>query len=334
MSFVVPVYSGEDHLEAVVRAVEAERAALDSNPDAPSAIVELILVDDAAIDGSPALIDRLAESASWIVPVHLSRNYGQHAATVAGIMHSSGDWVITIDEDGQHPPDRVFDLLSHAVSHGADVVYARPTSGTVHQKVWRDGSSRTFKRAMEWLTSNPTLRLVNSFRLIRGPIARATASVCGHSTYFDVALFWFTQRIEAVEMELRDQRFIETGRSGYNLKRLFAHAMRMLFSSQVRFLGLGLWIGAALFASSFLAGLYFLILRIVAPETIGVPGWTSLFTVVCMSGGLLAIMVGLCLQYLSTLVLKAHGKPTFFTIDRSGDARLVEWFAHRSANTP
>ncbi|MGY6633027.1 MAG: glycosyltransferase [Alkalilacustris sp.] len=329
ISFVVPVYSGEAYLSALLDAVARERDALRADPDAPLDIVELILVDDAAIDGSSELIDRLAERAPWVIPLHLSRNFGQHAATIAGILHSSGDWVATIDEDLQHPPDRMLDLLAHAAARGADVVYGRPATGVVHDAAWRDGSSRSFKRVMEWLTGTPTLRLVNSFRVMRGPIARATAGVCSHNTYFDIALSWFTQRIDAVSMDLRDERFISTGRSGYGVRRLVGHAMRMLFSSQMRFLGLGLWAGLALFVLSVLGGLYFLVLRLVAPEAIGVEGWTSLFLAVCLSAGLLAVMVGLCLQYLSTLALKAHGKPTFFTIDRSEDARIARWAARR-----
>ena len=330
LSVVVPVYAGEAYLGRLAEGVESLRDGWESG-GGRVALVELILVDDAAIDGSEAVIDRLSATKPWIVPLHLSRNYGQHAATIAGILHSSGDWVVTLDEDLQHPPERIEALLRHAVTQRADVVYARPVSAAIHGKAWRDGSSRTFKRLMEWMTGNPTLRLVNSFRLIRGPIARATASVCSHNTYFDVALFWFTQRIEAVEMDLRDGRFMRTGKSGYNLRRLFAHAQRMLFSSQLRFLNLGLWAGAALFGVSSLTGLYFLVVRLVAPETITVQGWTSLFLAVCLSAGLLAIMVGLCLQYLSTLVIRAHGRPTFFTIDRSGDGALAEWFAQRGA---
>ena len=328
VSVIVPVYAGEAHLERLAEAVAHVREDWQCS-DAPIAICELILVDDAAIDNSAALIDGLAADRPWIVPLHLSRNFGQHAATIAGILHSSGDWVVTLDEDLQHPPDRMEDLLRHAVSNSTDVVYARPLNGTVHGTSWRDGTSRSFKRLMEWATGIHTLRLVNSFRVIRGPIARATASVCTHNTFFDIALSWFTQRIDARDMELRDARFADQGRSGYNLGRLVSHAQKMLFSSQLRFLALGFWIGAGLFVTSFLAGLYYATVRLVAPQTIAVEGWTSLFVAVCMSAGLLAVMVGICLQYLSTLVLKAHGRPTFFTIDRSGDRKLAEWLETR-----
>lgn len=329
ISIVIPVYSGAQYLERLTAEIERLKTTWDAQ-GAPVTVAEVIFVNDEAIDNSHEIVSRLAPARPWIVDLHLSRNYGQHGATIAGILHSSGDWVVTLDEDMQHPPSRISDLLSAAVAEGFDVVYARPASKAVHGAWWRDWSSRTFKRQMEWLTGNPTLRMVNSYRMMRGPIARATASVCSHNTYFDIALYWFTQRISSVEMPLRDERFAETGRSGYNFKRLVQHAHKMLFSSQLRFLSLGVWIGIGLFVVSFLAAAYFTILRIAAPAQIGVEGWTSLFLAVCLSSGLLAIMLGICLQYLSTLVVKAHGRPTFFTIDRSGDHVISQWLREQT----
>ena len=333
VSFVVPVYAGAEYLERLIACIKTVRKGWDTE-NSPLRLTELILVDDAAIDQSDDMIDALAANEPWIVPLHLSRNYGQHAATIAGILHSSGDWIVTLDEDLQHPPEMVEELLRHAVGQQHDVVYARPVAGTVHGKKWRDGSSKYVKRLMEWLTGTPTLRLVNSFRLIRGSMARAAASVCTHNTYFDIALTWFTQSISGLEMPLRDDRFAQTGKSGYNFGKLVAHSYRMLFSSQLRFLTFGIWIGAALFLFSLFVGLYILILRFLMPSAIGAEGWTSLFVAICMSTGLISVMMGLCLQYLSTLVLKAHGRPTFFTINRSQDAYILEWLERRSIDCP
>ena len=327
VSLVVPVFAGEKYLEELTDAVQALRNKWQEEK-APLVLAELIFVDDAAIDTSPDVIDRLAKEHFWIVPLHLSRNYGQHAATVAGILHSSGDWVVTLDEDLQHPPAQIPGLLARAAGVGADVVYAQAATD-VHESVWRDSTSRVFKRLMQWLTGNPNLPHFNSFRLIRGSIARAVASVCAHDTYFDINLSWFTQRVEALEMDLKDERFIREGRSGYSFRSLLGHASRMLFSSQIRFLNFGVWLGFALLLSSFAGGVYFLVLKLLSPDAIAVQGWTSLFLAICLASGLLAFMLGVVLKYLSTLVLKAHGKPTFFTIDRSQDALLTDWFAQQ-----
>src|SRR3954454_1261498 len=209
ISIVVPVYAGEGFLPALVEQVLALRDGWAAS-GAPMVLAELVLVDDSARDGSPELIDRLAREHDWVVALHLSRNYGQHAATVAGILHTSGDWVVTLDEDLQHPPQNVPELLRHAVQQGADIVYARPVAA-VHGAKMRDWTSVGFKRFLQWLTGVPSLRDISSFRLLRGEVARSSASVATHDTYFDVNLTWFTQRIIGVPMQLRDERFMQTG---------------------------------------------------------------------------------------------------------------------------
>lgn len=324
ISVVVPVYAGEAYLKRLVEEIGDVRAQW-AGQHAPMSIAEVILVDDNAIDGSAALIDTLAKAHDWVVALHLSRNYGQHSATVAGISHSSGDWIVTLDEDLQHPPARIADLLRHALIHRADIVYARP-SMPVHKALIRDATSRGFKLLMQWLTDNPKLQYVNSFRLIRGEIARGAAAVCMHDTYFDINLTWLTERIEAVPMPLTDERYIRTGRSGYRLSTLLAHAWRMLFSSHLKVLQLGTMLGMATVTMTILCSLVLLSVKLAYPDAVTVRGWTSLMLVICFFGGIGILMIGIALQYLSTLVLRAHGKPSYFTVDRSGDEQLRNSF--------
>lgn len=84
VSLVVPVYSGEAYLRRLVEAVDNLRQRW-LTEGAPINVAELILVDDCAIDGSPTLLDVLAKEKSWVVVLHLARNFGQHPATAAGI---------------------------------------------------------------------------------------------------------------------------------------------------------------------------------------------------------------------------------------------------------
>jgi glycosyltransferase involved in cell wall biosynthesis len=324
VSIVVPVYAGEEYLSRLVDEVVTLRAVWQAS-HAPIELVELILVNDGAKDGSPELMDTLASNNAWIVPLHLARNYGQHAATIAGILHSSGDWIATIDEDLQHPPGRIPELLRHVVEQRADIAYARPTSA-VHGAKLRDWTSIGFKRLLQWITGNPNLKYVNSFRLLRGDIARNSAGVAMHDTYFDINLTWFTERIIAVPMELRDERFIRTGKSGYRLKTLLAHAWRMLFSSHLKVLQLSTVLGLFTVTLSILITIGITVTKLISPSSITVQGWPSLAMIACFFGGITMFMLGVTLQYLSALVLRAHGKPAFFVIDRSRDEILSRFF--------
>lgn len=327
VSVVVPVYSGEAYLRALAAQIGALRDRWGAG-DAPVRLVELILVDDAARDGSPAIVDEIAASMPWVTVIHLSRNFGQHAATIAGILRSSGDWVATLDEDMQHPPERIESLLRRAVETGSDIVYAS-AGEAVHQKIVRDFGSRFYKRLIEVLTVNPNVRHFNSFRLLRGSIARAAAAAGRHDTYLDVSLSWFTRRVTTVTMILKDVRVIGGGGSGYRLSTLLSHARRMLMSSHVKYIRLGGLFGLAVLLMSGIAGLFLILQKLTFPSTAPVTGWTSMMLTTIFFGGVVAFLLGIALEYLSSLHLNARGMPLFFAVDRSGDRPLKDYFAQR-----
>lgn len=325
ISVVVPVYSGERYLRKLVEELNTLRQEWESE-NTLLVLGEVILVDDDAIDGSPDLIDQLASERPWVTALHMARNFGQHAATIAGILHSAGDWVVTMDEDLQHPPSRILDMLKAAALARCDIVYAAAQGGGVHESFLRDLSSRSYKHLIAWLTGNPDISKVNSFRLIRGAVARAASSVCGYDTYFDVALSWFSRRVEVVSMPLKDIRFIASKNSGYNLKSLMSHARRLLVSSQVKLLRTSSVFGFLAVAATILFATAILILKFVQPEAIQVEGWLSTVLVISFFGGLTMFLLGVTIEYLSIVTLWTHGKPLFFTIDRSTDEQLRREF--------
>ncbi len=328
ISTVTPVFRGEETLCKLVALLEKERESW-IQKGLPIELTEAIFVVDDAADGSPRVLAEISDRLPWVRVLTLSRNFGQHPATVAGILHSSGDWVATLDEDLQHDPREILGLLRRAVEKSSDIVYAQ-AAGAVHGSVLRDQGSRLFKALLAFLTNDPQVRAFNSFRMIRGSVARAAASVTSHDTYFDIALGWFTKRVETLEMKLEDLRFQKETQSGYSLRTLLSHARRMLVSAQTKWLRVGTTIGIAALALGAILAIYVLVVRIVSPGSIEVRGWLSLFLAVVFFGGLSSLLLGIVLEYMSTIVLKAQGKPSFFVVDRSQDELLRELLVDQS----
>lgn len=324
ISTVTPVYCGESYLSALVDKLGQLKSAWEGS-GAPMRLAEAIFVVDAAIDGSEAVLRSLAAKHHWVRVLTLARNFGQHPATMAGISYSSGDWVVTMDEDLQHDPVEIPKLLELAVSKGLDVVYARPTDA-VHGGLWRDFASKTFKKVMGRLTSNPFITHFNSFRLMRGVVARAAASVSSHETYFDVAVVWYTNRIDSVAFKLRDLRHAEQGKSSYTFRKLISHARRMLVTSSSKHLRVGALLGVGAIFGCGLLAIKTLVQKILYPESVPVPGWTSLFIGVLLLGGLTLMLLSIIIEYLTIVLLHSQGKPTFFVIDRSPDDVVMSYF--------
>lgn len=323
VSLVVPVYSGAPYLQELVKSIERVRDAWMMDA-APLYLAEVIFVDDDAIDDSAMVLDELAVTYSWIRVLHLSRNFGQHPATIAGILHSCGDWVVTMDEDLQHSPEYIAAMLNVAVSDQLDIVYANAVND-VHESPLRDIGSRLAKRITAILAGDMGVLKFSSFRVIRGVIARSASSVCGHETYFDIALSWFSRRAGTLPLHIKDRRFIEGKKSGYSMRKLLSHARRLVISSRVKALRIGgyLGVGAMLFGAAFAA--YVAFMEFFSPGVFGARGWSSLIVSSMMFGGMTLFLVSAALEYLSILVLRAQGKPTFFVVDRSGDAVIASY---------
>ena len=324
VSTITPVYAGEQYLKELVEALSAIRQQwLDE--DAPINLYESIFVVDGAIDDSLSVIQSLAKDYPFIKVIELSRNFGQHSATAAGICHSVSDWVLTLDEDLQHHPREIKTLFKTQVDNQSDVVYALPKT-EVHGNSWRDVSSKFTKKVMAALTHTPQIKSFNSFRLIRGSIARAAASSSSSQTYLDIALTWFTKSFSTCEIQMVDERYQTDKSSGYGLLKLIQHARKLILSSDVDVASTGMMIGFSTIVLSLLMGIYAIGKKLFFPELVVTDGWASIIVLTTFLGGIVILLLCIVLEYVKISAINQLGKPTFFSVDRSADTELKDWF--------
>lgn len=326
LSIIVPVYSGAAYVQELFEQISQLKNKWETE-QAPLRLGELIFVNDQSIDASVSVLTPITQQHAWVHLLHLSKNFGQHPASMAGILHSSGHWVITLDEDLQHPPTHIEAMLLKALNEDLDVVYAAPSAGP-HGKISRDFSSSFFKKLMVRLTGDKNIALFNSFRLMRGEIARSAASVCGPDTYFDVALTWFTKNMGALEVPIQDIRTVQGQGSGYSFRKLLAHARRLLLTAQINAYRAIAALGIAIFLLGVVFSGYILVNELIQPGSFGSRGWPSLIITTMIFGATSVILLALILEYLSIVVQKAQGKPVFFVIDRKADPALIAYLQH------
>lgn len=322
ISIIIPVYSGEAFLGKLTSSIDALRSRW-QNLGLDLQISESIFVLDEPIDESTKLLRKLSTTYPWVRLVEMSRNYGQHSATIAGILYSSGDWVVTLDEDLQHQPTQIEGMLKMACSEKSDIVYASP-NGSVHGAGYRDRLSKFTKFIIAKMSGNQFVQTFNSFRLIRGDIARAAASVGAQYTYFDVTLTWFTERISSVKMTISDDRYKQKKRSGYRLGTLIQHATKLILTSNLRALRFTSSLSALAFLSALIYSGWVLYSRLFASNPVDVPGWTSLMIVILAFGSVSVFILGLIVEFLHTSTLQLQGKPTFFVVNRTSDPKLAQ----------
>lgn len=308
VSIVIPVYQGERTLESVLDEIEPLTHAF-STPDGHRASVhEVVLAFDHGPDGSAAVMRRAAQERSYVKAVWLSRNFGQHAATLAGIASSGGDWIVTMDEDGQHDPASIGTMLDTAVRAQADVVYASPTNEPPHGAL-RNTASRVSKRVLETVFGGGNATHFNSYRMLLGEIGRSVAAYSGTGVYLDVALTWVAGRIVTCPVRLREEG---DRRSGYSYRRLMAHFWRMILTSGTRGLRLVTAVGALFALGGVVLAIYLVVNRMVAG---GIPeGWTSMMVMLALGTGLILVSLGVIAEYLGVAVNMALGRPAYLIV--------------------
>ena len=310
ISIVVPVYQGELTLEPLLAEIEPLTATQSTPRGVQFRVSEVMLVHDGAIDGSDAVMSSLAAKLPFVTPVWLSRNYGQHAATLAGMASTNGDWVVSLDEDGQQDPRDIGRLLDVAIEKDVQLVYAQPTNNPPHGR-----ARNLFSAAAKWcfthLLGHGHIGEFHSFRLVEGEIARGIAAYCGRGVYLDVALSWVVAKAAHCPLTLRAER----GRpSAYSFRSLAHHFWALVLTSGTGPLRLVAVIGLASVFFAFGLAAYSAWGRL--SGQVEVPGWASLVIVVSLFSGLILFSLGVLAEYLGVAITMALGKPLYLISSR------------------
>ncbi|WP_240675378.1 glycosyltransferase [Cellulomonas endophytica] len=315
LSLVIPVYQGEKTLEALVAEIERLTVPFRTAAGHLAVVDEVLPVYDNGPDDSARVIRELARKHEFVRPVWLSRNFGQHPATLAGMASSGGDWIVTLDEDGQHDPGDIGSLLDAALAADASVVYGRPTNSPPHGAL-RNAASRGSKVVVRSLTGGTDATVYQSFRLVLGEIGRSVAAYAGPGVYLDVALGWVAGRVAQAPVTLR----AEDRESGYRLRSLLSHFWRMVLSSGTRALRAVSVTGVAFAILGIAFALYLLVSRLVGGPV--AEGWTSTIVVLLVGTGAILFALGIVAEYVGVAVNMAIGKPPYLIVGDPADGPL------------
>jgi glycosyltransferase involved in cell wall biosynthesis len=324
ISTVTPVYGGEKYLPDLLHALKVLREEWKTNYEGLK-LKESIFVIDECRDNSDQILMAYQKNEPWVKVHYLSKNFGQHPATIAGVIQSTGEWVVTVDEDLQHHPKHIMDLLRRSVKEHSDICYVNSES-KVHKSFIKDMFSKWFKYLVGRMIGDKNAKYYSSFRCIRGSVARAAAAVAGPDAYFDVALGWFTKRVVSENIELIDLRNLNAAeQSGYSLWSLIKHGKRMIMTAKLKLVRVIMFLGIVSFLFSIVFSAYVLFGSLYyGTDQFRIEGWPSTIVSIYFFGGLSCLFLGIIIEIISDLTMRANGKPTFFIVNRESDYRLVE----------
>ena len=329
VSVVIPVYQGARTLPPLLRELAPMATGFSTPLGYRARIAEVLLVHDNGPDDSARVIRELADKYDFVRPVWLSRNYGQHPATLAGMASSGGDWIVTMDEDGQHDPAAIGSMLDVAMTEQADLVYAKPTNKPPHGAL-RNSASKAAKRVIVASAGTRSARDFHSYRLVLGEVGRSVAAYAGAGAYLDVAMSWVARRIATCPVQLR----AEGGRpSGYSLRTLSSHFWRMVLSSGTKGLRLVSLLGVIFAVGGLGLAVYLLAARLFFDADLP-PGWPSLMVAILLSSGAILFSLGVIAEYIGVNVNMAMGRPLYLIVNDPADGPLGRTLQARQAALP
>ncbi len=293
-SVVVPVYNSEKTLLELYNRLEVVFKTLEFT-------FEIVFVEDCGSDNSWQIIELLQNKYSNVIGIKLARNYGQHNAIMCGFNHAKGEFIITIDDDLQTPPEEIPKLIAKQKNENRDLVYA----------VYDEKKHNGFRNIGSYVIKSVFKIVFNakpdgsSYRLIRKSLIDKVIMHKQNFVFIDGILHWHTNNIGYQITEHHNRKF---GKSNYNIYKLLTLATNLFFNFTVIPLRIITVVGILVSVISFLLGAYFGIKKIFYDIPIG---YTSIITVILFSTSLIMISIGVIGEYLSRIYMLQNNKPQY-----------------------
>lgn len=299
LSFVIPCYFSEHTLAGVAETVIVE---FQTDYD-----IELVLVNDGSTDNTFGVIQDLCRKYSFIKGINLAKNFGQDGARMAGYRYCTGDYIISLDDDGQNPPAEAHKLIAK-LEEGYDVVFGEYL---VKKHSWfkNFGSKVNDKMANVVIGKPQDLRLCSYF-IMTSFVAKEIVKYDGAFPYVWGLILRSTNRIANQIIEHRER---EIGETTYTFAKLLGLWLNGFTAFSVIPLRIASLLGAVFALLGFLFVTYILISMLFFG--ISTQGWASLMSVLLITGGVLMMMIGLLGEYVGRIYLNGNKAPQFVIRD-------------------
>ena len=296
ISIVVSVYNEEGALPLFYKET---KAVLDSMS---TYSYEMLFVNDGSVDGSRAILDELSSTDSNVKVVHFSRNFGHEAAMIAGVDHASGDIIICMDADLQHPPTMI-PKLAEKIAEGydiIDIVRTRNRSAGIIKNITSSG----FYAIINTMSDTKLEKNASDFFAFTKRVADVLRVDYREKVRF---LRGYVQslgfRRTHMEYEAADR---VAGSSKYSIKKLFRFSMETIMCFSNLPLKLGIYMGNIAGLMGLILLIYTLITRKGAPS-----GYATTIVFLCIMFAILFYMIGIIGQYIGILFAEIKGRPIY-----------------------
>ena len=299
ISFVIPCYRSENTLKGVIDEIDATMMTSAGYEH------EIILVNDGSPDNTWDAIKKILseDEACHILAINFAKNFGQHSALMAGLNHTTGDYIVCLDDDGQTPANEVFKLID-ALENGADVAYAK--YGKKQHNVFRNFGTFMNETMASVMIGKPKDLFVSSYFAARRFVVDEMVKYESSYPYVIGLVLRTTKNIVNVDVNHRKR---EVGESGYTFAKLLGLWINGFTAFSIKPLRFATFSGTTLAILGFIYGIYTVIKKFVNPA---VPmGFSALMSAVLFIGGMIMLMLGIIGEYVGRVYISQNKNPQY-----------------------
>jgi len=296
LSIVIPLYNEEDNVEVLFEKLSKNLESLNES-------FEIIFIDDGSKDKTWKKIAQLSISNPYVTGVKLSRNFGHQHALLAGLSKATGQAIISMDGDLQHPPSLIEKMVEKH-KEGFLVVNTYRNDEEV-ASFFKRTSSSLFYRIFSFLTDISMSQGSSDFRLLDRLVLNQLLELKDVDLFLRGAVEWLGFPSITIPYET-DKRF--SGVSKYTLSKMIKFAKGSIISFSTKPLVIGIWIGVITSTLALFEVLY-VIFQWINGET--VPGWASTVGIISFLFGVLFIILGVIGSYLARVHVALQNRPRF-----------------------
>lgn len=296
VSFVIPCYRSEKTISHVIKEIENTMKGQEYD-------YEIVLINDCSPDNTFSVIREICHQNPRCKGINLAKNFGQHAALMAGFRHIRGDIVVCLDDDGQTPANEVKKLLDK-IEEGADVVYA--SYDHKQHSLFRNFGSKVNELMTRMMLGKPKELYISSYFAAKRFIIDEVIRYENSYPYVIGLVLRATKNIVNVPVHHRER---EVGTSGYTIKKLLGLWFNGFTAFSVQPLRIATLIGGGCAVVGFVYGAYTIIKKFINPD---VPlGFSSLMSAQMFIGGMLMLMLGLIGEYIGRIYITLNNSPQY-----------------------
>ncbi len=308
VDLIIPVYNEEEVIELFHAKLSA---ALQNLPYE----FTILYINDGSVDASSEKLHALSRIDKRVRVVELSRNFGHQAALTAGLDRAQGDYVISLDGDGQHPPELIGELLKLAEG-GYDIVLTErmDTTATSSFKRW---TSAMFYRLINQIGSTHIAPGAADFRLLSQQVVQSLRSMPEYHRFLRGMVAWVGYKSVILPYTPPPRM---AGKSKYSLGKMLRLSMDAVFSFSLVPLYIGISLGVLMLLLALLEMIYVLSFWVTGNISNLAPGWSSLMFIVLLIGGFLMISIGVIGVYIGYIFQEVKGRPVYLVREPVDDA--------------